>query len=994
MLLILGIANWGEILSSGAKKKPARPKVLGWKKRNISVAPKEIATTQNQWQRLQDLFEAAVDLPASRRAGYLEEACRGDDGLRRQAESLLVAADTGDRVAAAVDAAVNVFTGPQIAVGSHLGPYRVLREIGRGGMGAVCLAVRDDDHYSKQVAVKLIRVGMETPEATARFRAERQILADLDHPNIARLLDGGATERGLPFVVMEYVDGLPLTEYCDREGLGLRQRIALFRKACAAVEYAHRHLVVHRDLKPGNILVGADGEPKLLDFGIAKLLSEDVPGAFHTRTNARLMTLEYASPEQVKGLPVSTASDVYAMGVILFELLSGQRPYEATSDRPFELERAICEAPPRRPSTAAAGTIAKDHEGAVIPRRALAGDLDNIVLKALSKEPSRRYASVEQLSEDLRRYLDGYPVMARPVAWSYRAAKFVRRNRVATGAVALVMILILGFAVSMAALAGRLARERDRAQRVSSFLADVFRVSDPSESRGNTLTAREVLDRGARRIDQDLGIEPVVRATLKLTIARVYQSIGLHSEALPLLRQALATRERLTDPHSMETAEAVQSLGWSVEMHGDNAAAEQLYRRALELRRAKLGPLHPDTLESMSSLAGLLRVRGRYSESERLYREILAARRKPGEPASTLAADTMHGLAQTLHDEGKYSEAEPLFREALAIRRARLGNDHPEIPDNLNNLALLLFSEGRYAEAEPLYRESLDLYRKILGPEHPDVAVSLSNLALLLTSEGRGGEAEPLYREALALRRKVLGPDHQLLANTMKNLADLLKDEGDPAEAESLYGQALEILRKRVGEQHQYVAGVLRGQALLHVATGRLALAEEEARQALALRRKLFGQQDHRVADGLAVLARVLAARGDPSAEQLFRESLRMYQATEAKNYPGIAAPLLGLGNVLLRRRAPAEAEPLLREALAIRRKKRPAGHWSVVEVENSLAECLAQLGHRDESRALLKPLQAGFAVRGLAAREAARTRAVIVASLSGAAKLAKAKEE
>ena len=447
--------------------------------------------TQNRWQRLQELFEAAVELPASRRAGYLEDACRGDDGLRRQAESLLVAADTGDRVAAAVDAAVNVFTGPQLAEGSRLGPYRIVREIGRGGMGAVCLAVRDDD--------QLQQAGSRQTDPRGHGNAGGYGPLPRRAPDPGR---SRSPQHRAPAGWRRHRARVAV------RGDGIRGRAAAHRvlRSAKASACGKGSRCSARFAPPSSTRIGtwwctatssratswwARTASRSCSISASpSCSSDDVPGAFHTRTDVRLMTPEYASPEQVRGLPVSTATDVYSLGVILYELLSGQRPYAATSERPFELERAICEDPPRRPSTA-------DRGGSAIPRRALAGDLDNIVLKALSKEPSRRYSSVEQLSEDLRRYLDGYPVLARPVAWSYRAAKFVRRNRVASGAVALVIVLILGFAVSMAALAGRLARERDRAQRVSSFLTDVFRVSDPSESRGNTITAREILDRGA-----------------------------------------------------------------------------------------------------------------------------------------------------------------------------------------------------------------------------------------------------------------------------------------------------------------------------------------------------------------------------------------------------------------------------------------------------------------------------------------------------------------
>jgi len=903
----------------------------------------EETMTKDQWRRLQELFDAVVELPAARRAAFLDQACDQDFDLRRQVESLVVAGESASKLlGGAVESAARVFSGSAIEPeGERLGPYRLLREIGRGGMGQVYLAVRDDDEFRKQVAVKLIRTGMESAEALLRFRAERQILADLEHPNIARLLDGGTTANGLPFVVMEYVGGLPLAEYCRTRSLGTRQRLELFRKVCGAVQFAHQHLVVHRDLKPGNILVGEDGEPKLLDFGIAKLLGED-SGTPRTRTDMRLMTPEYASPEQVMGLPVSTATDVYSLGVILYEVLAGQSPYTVSAARPADLERAIREIDPQRPSAVRSSDL---NNPAAPPsqRSELAGDLDNIVLKAMRKEPAERYGSAQQLSEDIQRYLEGYPVLARPSTWNYRAGKFVRRNRVAVCAGALLALVIVAFAGSMTLLAGRLARERDRSERISSFLVNVFRVADPSESRGRAVTAREVVERGAARINEDLSIQPAVRATLKQTIGQVYQSLGLHSEALPILREALDTRRKLFGERSREVAESLHNLAWSVWMRGDNEQAERLYRESLDLRLTLLGPDDEGTLATTSSLAGLLRVRGRLAESERLYRDVLAVRTKQTGPASIATAETSHNLAQSVQDQGRYAEAEPLFREALAVRRRVLGADHPDVADNLNNLALLLYHQGRYPEAEPVYRESLALRRKVLGLEHPDVANSLNNLALLLSSQGRESEAIPIYREAIALRRKVLGPEHQLLANTMKNLADAMRDVGDPVEATELYTEALRIFRRRLGDENLFVASALNGLALLHMRIGKLQAAENEARSALDLRRKLFGAEDHRVADSMATLALVLAARGPTSeAQELFRTSLRIYRAKQPPVHPSTARPLQGLGDLLIRRGAAAEAEPLLREALAIRRGSLPPMHWSVVAAEKSLADCRA----------------------------------------------------
>jgi eukaryotic-like serine/threonine-protein kinase len=555
------------------------------------------------WARAKALFESAVERPRAERDRYVEAAAEGDSVLRAEVESLLSAHDAAEADSFIDEPAVAPLAGlptePDWA-GRLLGPYRIVGEIGRGGMGAVFRAVRDDDQYHKEVAIKVVMQGVDNDLVRERFRSERQILASFDHPNIARLLDGGSTDDGRPYLVMELVDGRPITLYArDRP---LRERLALFRQVCSAVSDAHRKLVVHRDIKPGNILVGPDGVPRLLDFGIAKIL-EGGPGGGATGLLHRMMTPEYASPEQVRGEPITTASDVYSLGVVLYELVTGERPHRLAGRDLLDLAR-LHDSDPARPSSVVGPACGPDWARL---RRRLRGDLDTIILKALRREPDRRYASVDLLAEDIERHLDGRPVLARPDTAVYRAGKFVRRHRAGVTAVAVLALVAAAASWNLAAQARRVERERDRAQEVSRFLIRLFRVSSPSEARGNALTAREVLEEGVSRIRGDLSGRPDVRATLLQTLGTAYQRLGLGDAAAPLLQESLRLRSEIQEGETLDVAAALHELAGVLVVQGDRAGAERCYRRALAIRTQALGKDSPDTLVTSAALADLQR---------------------------------------------------------------------------------------------------------------------------------------------------------------------------------------------------------------------------------------------------------------------------------------------------------------------------------------------------------------------------------------------------
>ncbi len=810
------------------------------------------ALNPERWQRVEELFRTVVDRPAAEREAYLTRVCGDDQELRREVLSLLARDTAEDFIRGSIlSAALSVAAEPKDDLtGERIGPYCLTRLIGRGGMGAVYEAVRDDEQFQQQVALKIIKRGMDTDFVRDRFLRERQILASLDHPHIARLFDGGATPDGLPYFVMEFVAGEPITDYCRRHQLSLNQKLKLFRGVCSAVQHAHQKLVIHRDLKPNNILVtspadgradgkagGKAGTPKLLDFGIAKLLSPD-PSQAHTRTETamRLMTPHYASPEQARGQVVATTTDVYSLGVVLYELLTERRPYEFKTNSPAEIERAICDTEIEEPSKAVSRMSDASSKLAGKLARQLAGDPDNIVMMAMRKEPERRYQSVEQFSEDIRRYLAGLPVAARKDTFGYRARKFVQRHKAGVAILALLLIL----AVVMTVQAARIARERDRAnqeaataQAVTQSLVAMFEFADPGNTRGNTITAKELLDQGAEKVVRELKHQPAVQAKLMDTIGGLYQRIGVYDRAQPLLEEALKLRRQVLGAEHSDVAASLNHLGEVASLKGDYAGSESLFRQALAMRRKLLGEQHQDVAESLNNLGHLLVDRGKFNEAELMLREALALRRKLLGEEHAEVAISLNNLGRLMSDTGKFHEAELLYRQALARHRKLYGADHPSVVGDLNNLAAMLQEQGDFKGAETLFREALAMRRKLLGEEHPEVAVSLANLASVLQDLKKYDEAEQLYRQALALRRKLFGEENPRLATTMNNLATLLQDKGNYEEAGDLFRQALSMRRKQLGDEHHEVGTSLHNLAALLYHRGEYEEAEKMERQAI-----------------------------------------------------------------------------------------------------------------------------------------------------------------
>lgn len=904
--------------------------------------------TPERWNQIQEVFEEALARAADERAAFLDESCGSDVELRREVESLILAsAENGpiDALATQIVAPLIAQASPSLE-GRHVGPYRILREIGHGGMGTVCLAERADGQFERQVALKLLRGGLHSESLHRRFLHERRILARLQHPHIARLYEGGFTEAGSgpgqvrqPFFVMEYVDGVPIDRYCDEHRFGVAQRLRLFATVCKSVQYAHQNLIVHRDLKPSNIFVTKDGRVKLLDFGIAKLLEDEgLDGSSLTQTGMRLLTPEYASPEQVRGEPATTASDVYTLGIVLYELLAGHRPYHVKNLSPSEVERVVCESEPARPSTAVSrikeiadpdGTTRTVTPEVVSAARAttsdrlqrrLVGDLDMIVLKALAKEPERRYPSAEHLAQDINRHLAGLPVEARGDSLVYRMRKFGRRHRWGLAVAAAFAVLLAGTAIAMMIQQGVTARERDRAQReavkaeeVSSFLVDLFKSADPREAQGDTTTAYDLLEEGTRRIREELADQPEVQAAMLAVVGRAYRNMGQFDHAEPLLGEAVRLRRTLEDASPRDVAESLSELGQLRYEQGRYEEADTLFGEALRLVEDDPDATADDLAEVLEQLGGLRNTQGVLDEAEEYYVRALDLRRAVhGEKHPTVAV-TLANLASLMRFQGDYESSDSLYRTALDVLVALRGREHLDVANTLNSLGVLRYTLADYDGAALYLAEALDIRRRVLGESHPEVAQSINNLAAVAEKRGDLDAAEPLYREALDLKRRQIGSEHPAVARSANNLALLLHAKGNLAEAETLFVESLAIRRKALGPEHPDVARALHNLAALYRERGEDQAAEKYYRQALSLRRKVLGEGHPDVALSYASLGTFLQEKGrSQMAESHLRRALDVWEETLPKDHYLLVGAQGALGSCLTALRRFKEAEPLL----------------------------------------------------------------------------------
>ncbi len=937
-------------------------------------------------KRADRLFDQALDLPGSERAAFLVAECGGDLELLELVRRLLADVDTdetldmsgrGGALLQGLAEEIEERHGAAVS-GTQVGRYRILRELGRGGMAVVYLAERADGQFEQQVALKRMQRSFDGEEGIRRFELERRILAKAHHPNIAQLLDGGLDDDGRPYFVMEYVDGKPIDRFCDENRLGIDDRLALFLQVARAVDYAHRNLIIHRDLKPSNILVSTDGYAKLLDFGIAKPFSEDEQGGLElTRPEARVMTPVYASPEQVRGDLVTTASDVYQLGILLYLLLAGRWPYRLCEARPLEVIRAICEDEPTRPSS----MLGPDPEtrepttGAPPPtpeelaeargttpgrlRRLLAGDLDNVVLMALRKEPERRYRSVAQLIDDVERYLGGQPVSARPDTLVYRLTKLVQRHRVAVATAAAGLALLVVLAVFYTA---RLARERDRAQlaaaeanQVSDFLRGLFQVSAPTRSLGEQVTARELLDRGARRIEHDLAGQPQVQAEMLTVIADVYRELALYDEARGLADRSLALRRESPGDRRLDEAESLNLLAQVQEEQGEHAAARANYEAALALREAALGPDDPAVAHTLSGLGRVLELTGDY-EAARAHQEralaVLEGRLGPDHAELGLV---LKNLGEALKEVREFAAAQPVLERALKILVREHGTDHPHVAAVHLSLAEVLRFTGDPQDARSEYEIALPTIERVYGKDHPEVAAALNKLGNLLTASGDPEAAINAHQRALEIREQAFGSEHPLVASSLNNLGLAHRIAKDLGTARSYFEQSATIYERTEGPDHTDVAMALNNLAgvLLQEKDrlGALPLLE----RVLSIREKAYGPDHSFLISPLHQLGYLRYHLGDHlAAEHLLRRALSLARSGEAYRLQEVVLPSVTLANSLEKLGRAEEAEGVLLALLS-----QPADQRTERELRTALEALYDNAGRTEEAAAQREKLAA-----------------------------------
>jgi serine/threonine-protein kinase len=866
---------------------------------------------------IERLFHAALALPAAERAVLLQRAA---PTLSAAVQALLRADEKATGF-------LETAEGP--TAGARVGCYRLVRKLGEGGAGSVYLAERADQEVRQQVAIKLLRPGVGSKQILHRFRQERQILASLSHPNIARLLDAGTTEACAPYFVMEYVDGEPLDRWWRNGGLPLERKLELFRTVCQTVHAAHQSLVVHRDLKPSNILVDRSGAPRLVDFGIAKLLAPAPAGAEATTAFLRMMTPQYASPEQVQGRRLGTASDVYSLGVVLYELLTGDPPYVINELSLPSIERVVCTAVPLPPSQ-----LLRARRRPPLPR-----DLDNVVLMALRKEPGRRYSSAQELAEDLRSCMEQRPVIARSDTFRYRASSFLRRNTAAAAAALLVLCSLLAGGVATfwewrhaVAQHAQAEAQRARVEKTLAFLLELFKLPEGRVQR-EPVSARELLDRAAKRLHGSEERDPAVRAMLEQTLGRIYGNLGAYRESGELLAEAVKAREHASSP-PLELADSLFELGKVRQDLGRPAEATALLQRALAIRTQQLGADDlrvADVLRLLAEVDAYLDLR---AEAEAAARRALQIRVRHLAKRDPAVADALLGLASVLSTGGRSDEAEPLLLRVLEIRRADPGDRGMDLAETLNLLSLNYLNQGRYLEAERALDEALALYERALGPQHPKVEDVKSIRIAIWRQLGRYQEAEELARKSLRARRASHGDEHPALDNALGLLAAVLLERGKLDEAQRLAAEALAMRERAYGPVHGSVASTRAILGDIALARGDLRSAEEQYRRALQVWRRTLGDDNPSLAQAMRGLSAALMASGQVAEARAWAEqALALQQRRLRPGHPAIADGLETLGLVALHDR-PEAAGPLFSEALDLRRRTLPAGHPRIARAQ------------------------------------------------------------
>ncbi|HYO45700.1 MAG TPA: serine/threonine-protein kinase [Gemmatimonadota bacterium] len=924
------------------------------------------------WLKIEAALGEALNAPPGERAAILQRACGDDDFLRKEVESLL---DAHQAASGFLDTSAESFATPYLAraatpdstddPGMMIGRYLLVEEIGRGGMGTVWLAQRADGQFEQRVALKLVKRGMDTEEILARFLRERQILARLEHPNIARLLDGGVSDDGRPYFVMEYVRGVPITEHCDLRNLSIEDRIRLFTVVCRAIVHAHRNLVVHRDIKPSNVLVDESGEIKLLDFGIARLLADEEANATQiTRGNSGFLTPQYASPEQLTGGRVTTASDVYQLGALLYELLSGHCSAPHASRHQDEV---------RRPSTAIRSKTGSGGDAeleAIDPlviaqrrgtspdrlKRRLRGDLDTITLRALRTEPERRYPSAEALAEDVERHLSSLPIRYGGDRVSYRARKFIRRHRLGVGMAVGALTLTIGLlAVDMARVRAERDRARyeaDKATETAQLMGRFLQGWSPDASDRGEVSAQKMLGEAAIRAERELRGRPEMLAATLSILGDFHTTLGEWRTADSLLTRALRIQTDLSDEPNADLAATLYRRGRLFRYRGHNERAEDAVRRSLALHRANYGPTHIETLRVQRELAIVLRQQRRYAESEQLLRDLLASISEADRSNTPFALEASSELGYALFNQARFDEAVEVLRPALERQREIFGEVHASTLFTIRSLGSAYRDQGDLDQAEALYRDALRVARALYGEEHIETEAAIHVLALVLDRKEKYAEAETYARRNLELARRIYGPGHIWEWGRVGHIGVIRLERGDEVEAERLLRRALAGSRRFVSSPDPDLGDVLNRLAYIVVkreagdtdAIYDEAVAVDGARP---LGSALF------VTDGIHYLAWAEHLRGDlAAAQEDYRRALGLYRRHLPNGHSHRAAAATGFGAVLLDQGRLPEATRYLREGLAQWEAHAPVEPDRIREVHKLLARADSAAG-RESTRTL-----------------------------------------
>jgi tetratricopeptide (TPR) repeat protein/predicted Ser/Thr protein kinase len=920
--------------------------------------------TPEKFRLMSELYDAAAAMDPAQRTRFIEECCANDDALRRQ----LIDAfrDSGSALAGIVEkAAAAVVGGGDHWTGRRLGKYRILHIVGEGGMGVVYQA--EQDHPRRIVALKVIKAGVPSGELLRRFERESEVLARLQHPGIAQIYEAGAAETSFgqqPYFAMEFIRGVPLPEYAESHRLSTRQRLELLAKVSDAVEHAHQRGIIHRDLKPGNILVDETGQPKILDFGVARVTDSDLQATRQTDIGQLVGTLAYMSPEQVTGDPLEldTRSDVYALGVILYELLANRAPYQLSHQLP-EAVRAIREEDPTRLSSIS---------------RAYRGDVETIVSKALEKDKGRRYSSAAALADDIRRYLADQPITARPASTSYQLRKFARRHKALVGGVAAVFIvLVAGTVVSTwqavrARRAERSALEAQQtAQAVDNFLqndllaqASASNQAGPNRKPDPDLKVRTALDRAAERIKGKFERQPEVEAAIRDTIGQTYMDLGLYPEARAQLERALEVARKTLGAEDTKTLKILGHLGRTAILQGRYPEAEALLSKALEIQRRILGVQHTETLDSLTYLASTYTLEGKYAQAEALNNQALAIRRRLLGPEHLDTLGTISNLASLYYFEGKYQQAEALGQQLLEIRRRVLGPEHPDTLSAMNNLANIYDGESKYAEAESLRGQALEIRRRILGPAHPQTLSTMDNLAVDYFGEGKYAQAELIGSRALGVQRRVLGPEHPQTIRTMNHLVGAYLYQGKYVAAEALEIEAVAIEGRILGSKHPETLEFSCNLAYIYAVQGKYTQAEILFRKTLDAFRGTLGPDHPQTIGCVENFCTMYQRHGNYHlAEVQAAQALASYRRALGSQHPDTMASAADLALAYISQSEFSEAEPLAREAMEFYQKNQ-AGNWLRFRAASLLGASLAGLKNYAAAESLLLAGYQGMLIR------------------------------